>query len=153
MIKIKLEKLMETITICSLLLLGLTGCSNKIEIGKKSDVEIIDKGVTLSIKDGTLTKTSATIIIKNNSDIDIQYGNPYEIEIKQNNEWYKINVELNFTLPAFSLKSKETKELELNWGNGYGKLEHGEYRIIKNIDIEKEDGTYEIFYISAEFRI
>lgn len=153
MLKIKLEKLMRTITICSLLLLGLTGCSNKFEIGEKSDIKIIDKGVTLSIKDGTLTKKSATIVLKNNSEVDIQYGNSYEIEIKQNNEWHKINVELYFNLPAFYLKSNEVKEIEINWENEYGKLGHGEYRIIKSFGIEKDDGTYEDFCVSAEFKI
>lgn len=68
-------------------------------------------------------------------------------------EWHKINVELNFKLPAYLLKSKETKELELNWENGYGKLVSGYYRIIKCIDIEKEDGTFDNFYVSAEFTI
>lgn len=62
-------------------------------------------------------------------------------------------MKLNFNLPAFSLKSKETKELELNWENGYGKLASGDYRIIKSIDIEKEDGTFDTFYVSAEFTI
>ena len=75
------------------------------------------------------------------------------MEIKKDGEWHKINVELNFTLPAFVLKSKETKEWEFSWEEGYGKLATGEYRIIKSIDIEKEDGTFDTFYVSAEFTI
>ena len=79
--------------------------------------------------------------------------NPYEIQIKKNGEWHKINVELTFTLPAFSLKSKESKEIELNWENGYGKLSSGTYRIIKSIDYEKEEGNFETFNIAVEFNI
>lgn len=62
-------------------------------------------------------------------------------------------MKLNFNLPAFSLKSKETKELELNWENGYGKLASENYRIIKSVDVEKADGTFDTFYVSAEFTI
>ena len=79
--------------------------------------------------------------------------NPYEIEIKKDGEWHKINVQLDFTLPAFSLKSKETKELEINWKEGYGKLTPGDYRIIKSIEIEKADGTFDTFYLLAKFTI
>lgn len=145
-----------TILLCGFMVLGLTGCGvekNEFEIGEESNIEIIEKGVSLSIKENTLTNEGATLILKNNSDVDVQYGNPYEIEIKNDGAWHKINVELNFTLPAFSLKSKETKEWKLYWKNGYGKLAPGDYRIIKSIDIEKEDGTYETFYVSAEFTI
>ena len=45
------------------------------------------------------------------------------------------------------------KEIELKWENGYGKLASGDYRIIKSIDIEKEDGTFDTFYVAAEFTI
>lgn len=151
-----MKKTILTILVCGFMMLGLIGCGtnkNEFDVGKKSNIEIVEKGVSLSIKENTLTKTGATLILKNDSDVDVQYGNPYEMEIKKDGEWHKINVELNFTLPAFSLKSKETKEIELNWKNGYGELASGDYRIIKSIDIEKEDGTFETFYISAEFTI
>ena len=133
-----------------------TGCGtnkNEFDIGKESNIEIVEKGVSLTVKENTLTETGATLILKNDSDVDVQYGNPYEMEIKKDGEWHKINVELNFTLPAFILKSKETKEFELNWENGYGKLASGDYRIIKSVDVEKADGTFDTFYVSAEFTI
>lgn len=151
-----MKKTILTILVFGIMILVLTECGsnkNEFDIGNKSDIEFVEKGVSLSIKNETLTNTGATLILKNDSSIDVQYGNPYEIEIKKDGEWYKINVELNFTLPAFSLKSKETKEWKLNWEDGYGKLVSGDYRIIKSIDIEKEDGTFETFYVSAEFTI
>lgn len=151
-----MKKTILTILVCGFMVLGLTGCGtnkNEFDIGKESNIEIVEKGVSLTVKEKTLTETGATLILKNDSDVDVQYGNPYEMEIKKDGEWHKINVELNFTLPAFILKSKETKELELNWENGYGKLASGDYRIVKSIDIEKEDGTFDTFYVSAEFII
>lgn len=151
-----MKKTILTILVCGFMVLGLTGCGtnkNEFDIGKESNIEIVEKGVSLTVKENTLTETGVTLILKNDSDVEVQYGNPYEIEIKKDGKWHKINVKLNFNLPAFSLKSKETKELELNWENGYGKLASGDYRIIKSVDVEKADGTFDTFYVSAEFTI
>ena len=138
------------------MVLGMTGCvklKNEFDIGSKSNIIISQNDVTMTIKKGTLTNKSATLVLTNNSDKNLEYGYPYEIEIKKDGEWHKINVELNFNLPAYILKSNTTKEIELKWENGYGKLASGDYRIIKGINVEKEDGTFETFYVSAEFTI
>lgn len=151
-----MKKKFFTILLCGIMVLGITGCrslKNEFEVGNKSDVKISQGDVSMSIKEGTLKNTGATLILTNNSDKEFQYGNPYKIEIKQNGEWYKIPVEINFTLPAFSLKSKESKEIELNWENGYGKLASGTYRIIKEINYEKEEGNFETFNVAVEFTI
>lgn len=151
-----MKKTILAILICGFMVLGITGCGtnkNEFNVGKKSDIEVVEKDVSLYIKENTLTNSGATLILQNNSDVEVQYGNPYEIEIKKDNEWHKINVELNFNLPAYVLKSNESKEWEFSWENGYGKLASGDYRIIKSIDIEKEDGTFDTFYVSAEFTI
>lgn len=151
-----MKKKIFTILLCEIMVLGITGCrslKNEFQVGNKSDVKISQVDVLMSIKDGTLKNTGATIILTNNSNKEFQYGNPYKIEIKQKGEWYKINVEINFTLPAFSLKSKESKEIELNWENGYGKLASGTYRIIKEINYEKEEENFETFNVAVEFTI
>ncbi|MGM9876955.1 MAG: immunoglobulin-like domain-containing protein [Bacilli bacterium] len=151
-----MKKKIFTILLCGIMVLGITGCrslKNEFEVGNRSDVKISQGDVSMSIKEGTLKNTGATLILTNNSDKEFQYGNPYKIEIKQNGKWYKINVEINFTLPAFSLKSKESKEIELNWENGYGKLASGTYRIIKEINYEKEEGNFETFNVAVEFTI
>lgn len=151
-----MKKMIFTILICGVIVLGITACKNsknEFDIGEKSNIQIFQNDVSLSIKDGSLKNTGATLILTNNSDKNFQYGSPYEIEIKKDGEWYKINVELYFTMPAFGLQSKETKEMKLNWENGYGKLSSGTYRIIKNIDYEKEEGNFENFNIAVEFTI
>ncbi len=167
-----MKKTILAILICGVMVLGLTGCGksknefdigsksdiqisekNEFDIGSKSDIQISEKDVSLSIKEGTLKNTGATLILKNNSSIDVQYGNPYRIEIKQDGEWHKINVEVSFTLPAFVLRSGETEEFKLNWENVYGKLSNGTYRIIKGIDYEVEEDKYETFNIAAEFTV
>ena len=138
------------------MVLGMTGCGkqkNEFDIGNKSDIKISQNDVIMTLKEGTLTNKSATLVLTNNSDKNFQYGNTYEIEIKKDGEWHKINVKLNFDMPAFPLSSKESKEIELDWENGYGKLAKGTYRIIKGISYEYEEGKYETFNVAIEFTI
>lgn len=118
-----------------------------------SDIKVTESNVSLSIKENTLTTSGATLILKNNSNTNIQYGNPYEIEIKNNKKWYKLDGKMYFTLPLFFLEPNKTVELEVNWQDGYKKLKKGTYRIIKEIKIEKEDNTFDSFYIATEFTI
>ena len=151
-----MKKIVFVILLCGVMVLAMTGCKNvknKLDIGNKSDIKVSQNDVIMTIKDGTLTNKSVTLILTNNSDRKIQYGSPYEIEIKKNGEWHKINAKLNFTLPLFILESKEKNEFELNFEDEYGKLPSGTYRVIKKIDKEKEDGVFDSFYVAAEFTI
>ena len=151
-----MKKMVFVILLCGVLILTMTGCvktKNKLDIGNQSNIKALKNDVMMTIKDGTLTNKSVTLILTNNSDRKIQYGSPYEIEIKKNDEWYKINAKLNFTLQLFILESKEKNEFELNFEDGYGKLPPGTYRAIKKIDKEKEDGVFDSFYVAAEFTI
>lgn len=151
-----MKKAILTILFCGVMVLGLTGCGkskNESYIGSKSDIKISQNDVIMTIKEGTLTNQSATIVLTNNSDKNFEYGNPYGIEVKKDGEWHKINVKLDFTTPAFQLSAKESKEIELNWGGGYGRLAEGTYRIIKGINYEYAEGKYETFNVAVEFTI
>ena len=151
-----MKKTILTILLCGVMVLGMTGCGkkkNEFDIGNKSDIKISQNDVIMTIKEGTLTNKSATLVLTNHSDKNFQYGNLYEIEIKKDGEWHKINVKLNFDMPAFPLSSKESKEIELDWENGYGKLAKGTYRIIKGINYEYEEEKYETFNVAVEFNI
>lgn len=151
-----MKKMVFVILLCGVLILTMTGCvktKNKLDIGNKSNIKALKNDVIMTIKDGTLTNKSVTLVLINNSDKKIQYGSSYEIEIKKNDEWHKINAKLNFTLQLFILESKEKNEFELNFEDGYGKLPPGTYRAIKKIDKEKEDGVFDSFYVATEFTI
>lgn len=151
-----MKKMVFAILLCGVLILTVAGCAktkNKLDIGNKSNIKALKNDVIMTIKEGTLTNKSVTLVLANNSDKKIQYGSSYEIEIKKNDEWHKINAKLNFTLQLFILESKEKNEFELNFEDGYGKLPSGTYRVIKKIDKEKEDGVFDSFYVAAEFTI
>ena len=151
-----MKKTILTILLCGVMVLEMTGCGkqkNEFDIGNKPDIKISQNDVIMTIKEGTLTNKSATLVLTNHSDKNFQYGSPYEIEIKKDGEWHKINVELYFNMPVFQLSAKESKEIELDWENGYGKLTEGTYRIIKEIDYEYEKEKYETFNVAVEFNI
>jgi hypothetical protein len=146
-----------TIVLIGIICFSLAGCANSIEVGDESKYMISDNLVSMKVKEGSLTKLKAILILENNTDDDYSYGNPYSIEKEEDGIWYELKPikELSFTLPAYILKAKESIEIEINWESTYGKLTPGKYRIVKgvfcekDIPIEKED----IAYISAEFTI
>ena len=112
-----------------------------------------DINLKITLKENSLSSVGLTMIVENLSDKDLQYGNPYSIEKYENGYWKSaptIN-DLYFTMPAFSLKKGESKELNINWEYGYGKLK-GKYRIVKDFDY-KENGSYVSFNKYLEFEI
>ena len=148
---------MKKILLCFVtivMLFGVTSCGvkNDFDIGKVSKIKINNNNnVTLSIKDNTLKKTAATLILENDSDKLLRYDEYYKMEIKKDKKWHKINVKLYFTDPLWGVKENSKEEFELNWEHGYGKLASGDYRIIKEVYFEGEEEN--AFNISAEFTI
>ena len=140
------NKLLEIILFV-LLILGVTGCNNNTG----------DKNVSLSVMDGTLTNIGVTLILKNDSVNDYSYGEPYYIEKYINGKWEILKPinEMAFSLPAWGLESGKSVEISVNWLNGYGQLESGKYRIVKEIfkgSNTKIDTSIE-FNVYAEFEI
>lgn len=118
----------------------------------------IDNNITLSLKDNTLTSKGATFILKNNSKIDTyEYGNPYYLEIMENDQWKILEAtnKFAFTMEAYGLKPNESKEFKINWEYGYGELKSGTYRLVKNVfrSGDKPIDESEKIYLYAEFII
>ena len=87
-----MKKTIFIVLLCDIILIGLVGCTQseigENYIGEESTAEITTSSdVTLSIKEGTLTNTGATILLKNNGDKTYIYGNPYVLEIKKDGHW------------------------------------------------------------------
>lgn len=147
-----MKKTILTILLFGIMLFGISGCktSNDFNVGGVSNIKTSNNDVSLSIKDQTLKNTGATLILTNDSDKLLYYDAIYEIEIKKDDEWHKINVEIDFNLPLFQVEHNSNKEIELNWEHEYGKLAPGEYRIIKEVYFDTQESK---FYVSAEFTI
>lgn len=139
--------------LCIALALSLAACANtESKIDKESPFD-----VSMEVVDGTVTPMKATVLIKNNTDIEIDSGNEYDfsIEVLKNGKWKTINVG-NRDNNADALVFLGESELVIDWSNIYGELPSGDYRIVKSFFPWTEDGTYGIndeFYLTAEFSI
>jgi len=111
--------------LCIILLFGLTGCNGN----------QLDNRISLVVKEGTLTNKGVTLILKNDSSIDYSYGEVYSIEKENDGNWSNVETihDMIFNLPAWGIKSGENIELDIDWEYGYGQLESGKYRIVKEI--------------------
>lgn len=118
-----------------------------------TDLDTVKSNISIAIKDGTLKKNKATIILSNASNVNITYGNEYKIEKEKDGSWKELEGELNFTLPAYILKYNDSVELKIDWQNAYGTLTKGHYRIVKNVSVETADGSTETFSVYTEFNI
>ena len=122
-------------------------------IDNKTDLNEIS-GVWMKIKKGTLTNTSATVIITDLSGKSNTYGEEYRIDKLENNEWNELPVVVKGNYGWNSIGyhvGKDNKlELDINWEWLYGKLDKGKYRIVKgtspNYDMKEK-------YFSVEFTI
>lgn len=126
---------------------------NKLPIGGVSHTIVENEYVFMTIKEGTLTKTGATLILKNNSETDFQYCGDFEIEKMQNGLWHNIAIMLDFVCNSNNLNVGETKEFNLDWKNTYGKLPKGTYRIIKTIYKDYPNDPMNKFNSAVEFTI
>lgn len=102
------------------------------------------------IKDGTLTKTSATVIIEDKNEEKYNYSSWFRIDKKENESWKEVNVideKYAFTDIAYLPDENGKVEMNTNWKNLYGELEKGEYRLVKEV---YDNGNN---YIYVEFTI
>lgn len=144
-----MKKKILGILFCGIILFGLTGCKK----------EQTNSKVSLTIKEDTLAPIGVTLILKNESNTDYSYGEPYYIEQEIDGNWSKVQTihDVVFNLPAYGLESGKSVEFSINWAYGYGQLKSGKYRIVKEIfektDFELHDSNIVSFNVYAEFEI
>ena len=116
--------------------------------------------VDIQIKKGSLSKTGATIIINENIDYDIIYGETFWIEKynNKNNYYEKLTMSGNdcaINLPAYTVTPANPLELKQDWSCIYGKLSKGIYRLVKDVSFESDIPIDESdkYYIWVEFEI
>ena len=107
-------------------------------------------GVSLTIKSGTLTNTSATVIITDENDQKYSYEQWFRIDKKENDTWKEIDTisdDYTFITLAYNVGKDGTLEMKQDWKDLYGELESGTYRLVKQIN---DNGTK---YFWVEFTI
>ena len=111
-------------------------------------------GVTMRVKEGTLTNKGATIIITDYSGKSHTYGEEYRIDKLEDGTWKPVDVIIkeNYFWNSIGYKIDRNNKLvlEIDWEWLYGSLSSGTYRIVKDAI---EDSTLEKKYFSVEFEI
>lgn len=127
---------------------------NTNSLANKCIIKIDDlEGVSMTIKEGTLTKEGATVIIKDISSRNNIYGESYRIDKFVDNEWKAVDTIIDnyaWTSKGYTVGGDNKLELEINWKWLYGELDSGKYRIVKDTS---ESGEATSHYITAEFEI
>ncbi len=116
------------------------------------ELELVD-GIVMTIKDGTLTKTSATIIITSNVDTEYKTGSDYSINKYIDGNWYNLKVKTQCVVTLMTQLITKERPLELfpKWEKCYESLDKGKYRIVKKISPSYD--SYEKKDIAVEFTI
>jgi len=139
--------------ICIVLLIGLVGC----KVEKEEKLKTIDE-ITMTVKEGSLTKTSMIIHVKEKDIKRVVYGESFIIEQKVNNKWKEvktINDNYGFNSMAYYTNYNGVLEMYQDWSHIYGKLDKGKYRLVKDVFYESDIPITEEdkYYIYVEFEI
>ena len=123
---------------------------NNVEYEVVVRVHHID-GVTMKIKDNTLTSTSMVIIIEDLNDEKLVFGEEFYIEKKDNDKWIildPITDDYGFNEMGYLVGDDNKLEMKQDWSKIYGKLDKGNYRLVKNVYRGNQ-----FLYISVEFSL
>lgn len=117
--------------------------------------------VNMSIKEGSLTNTGVTIILKNDTDYNITYGEDFWLEkydtITNNFEVLNNSTGNNcgFNDIGYIAEKNNPRELKQDWSCEHGELSKGLYRLVKKVYFESDLPTTKdsSYYIWIEFNI
>lgn len=111
--------------------------------------------VSMKIKEGTLTSSSATIIITDLSGGKWLYGSSYSIQKYVYGEWKELEYAHDTAINAMAYypDPNGVLEMKLDWKYMYGSLLKGKYRIVKYAlpEVERAVGEDDKKYFSVEF--
>ena len=110
------------------------------------------EGVTMEVLN--VDSSVITVELTNGTDLNIIYGEDYQIQTMIDDEWYSLPTVENVLFPmiAYSLEKDVPAEMSEDLQILYGVLEPGSYRIVKSVEDSREG--YSVNYcLAAEFTI
>ena len=149
------------------MIIGTAACSSDNKFKERSDVSLSnydDYKVEMTVEVVRNRKLMVSLI--NHSDRTYMYGRAYTLEYQKNGEWYKVPMDVVFTMEGIMLgphvePGAETASADIILGDtssvpvyleDVGKLPAGHYRIIKDISSLGDDGYPTATYLmAAEF--
>jgi len=124
-----------------------------------NDVELNElEHVKMDIRDGTLTRTSATVIITDYSG-KYRYGSDFRLDKFENGKWQEVkNICSNcaFNAMAYGPDQNGFLTFDIHWERMYGALSQGKYRVVKSALLRDEtcfEKKCKHYYFSVEFYI
>lgn len=117
------------------------------------DVDTMD-GISMVVLQDTVKPTGLTIKITNSSDEKIDGDPYYTVQILDGGEWRTLVPDKKYAQLLMGQVYLPNKAIEenLKWTKLYGRLQTGQYRIVKEVwDSEEKAETK--FWIAAEFEI
>ena len=150
-VKILIIKVLLVVIIFGGLIYYLNSLNNASVTLNKDNEEYTLEGVTMKLKDNTLTKSGATIIITDNNEIKYTYEEYYKLEKRIDHIWYELKSKGDAVFNEMGYLVDDNNELEMNidWSKTYGNLTSGKYRIVKRI----YDGEYKYFSVEFDLQI
>ena len=153
-----MKKRILTIFLCAIFIFTISGCTRDEKISENFEPTEID-GISMAIKENSLTNEEATVIIKDtNGKGTYVNGNSFRIDKKENDNWVtpkETGKNCGFDLIAYYVNDEGILEMKQNWECMHGSLDKGTYRLVKDIFLESDTPSTEINkkYISVEFTI
>jgi hypothetical protein len=140
--------------------IAVIACVACLIVLKSDNVEDPLDGISLEVKENTVSKTGFTLIMRNVSPNDYVYSGVYEIEQKVNDRWEPVPVipyPFGWVSTSNVLNGNSVTELEIDWEWLYGELSLGSYRITKTFALSLSPDNYDItgenYPLTVEFTI
>jgi len=109
----------------------------------------------ISFRVTNLTNTGLTLIIKNHTDEEYLYGNPFSLYRWENSLWVPVQPTIDycvFTMIGLTLTAHQVIQRDYMWNHCYGTLISGKYRITKTFTHLLPDWNFgKDYFVSAEF--
>ncbi|WP_368655068.1 immunoglobulin-like domain-containing protein [Ornithinibacillus sp. 4-3] len=144
----------------------LSGCENSNNEGSNEKTNLTSTtydivndldGVTMRVKENTVSSTGLTVILENQSDKECIYGEDFLLEKEIDGKWYQVPIALEdnygFNDIGYDLASSEIKEWTAEWKWLYGSLGKGKYRIVKDVLDFRGTGDYDKHHLAADFTL
>lgn len=112
------------------------------------------ENVTIEVDEDTITSENVSIIITDNNVNQYGWGIEFKIQEKVNGEWKYLNYisdDLSWIDVAYELNEDNQLTQKIDIEKYYGKLSDGQYRIVKPVYDNEEDGY--VYIYSNEFEI
>ena len=145
------------------IIMGTAACSADSKFKEKSNVKLSnydDYKVDMTVE--VVRNRKLMVNLENKSDRTYMYGRAYSLEYQQHGGWYKVPMDVVFTMEGILLgphsESADSDDVVITdkssepvYLDEVGTLPAGHYRIIKDISVHADEGVGTTYYMAAEF--